>query len=149
MWHFKINQQILLMFKFSHNPWFTISLSTCLFDQEINPTAYILWAGWWFIYVYWGNPPSFLSWNALAAMRSKLCSDPSRKEDLPGLKTWVLLWGCRLGHSNANFSLHWLPCSLWRRSFRCVWEPCYFPGISFTWNTSWAVSNRIGKERES
>ena len=99
--------------------------------------------------VCWGNPSRFLSWNALALVRSKFSSNPSRKEDLPGLRAWVLLWGCRLGHSNANFSWHWLPCSLWRRSFRCVWEPYYFSGISFTWNTSWAVSNRIGKERES
>lgn len=149
-WYFKIKHQILLMFKFSCNPHFSIARSTCLFDQVIiQQCTYCEQVGG-FIYMCWGNPSSFLSWNALAAVSSKSLLFAFRKKHLlPGFWTWVLLWGSKQGHSNANFSWHWLPYSLWSRSLRCVWEPCYFPGISFTQNTSWAVSNRIGRERES
>ena len=42
---------------------------------------------------------------------------------------------------------HWLTYFLWNGSFIICWKPHHFPGIGFTQNTSWAVSDQ-NKERK-
>lgn len=108
----------------------------------------------WFIYMCYRNASTVLSWNALVTVRSvvsvqmlsgrKMSFQASGPESFCGQEHSVsrnilMLTSC----------LHWLAYFLWNGSFICVWEPHHFPGIDFTQNTSWAVSDWNKGERKS